>query len=193
MKKLLVLLAIVMVAGCAGHKKMLTWTPLDNRVVTEQEFRQDVYDCTLQSRNYSSGGGTGLIGLAVMADAQQKGQEQANQLFIMCMQAKGYSYTVQDKHYDLDSTGLLDDTWEKNHPNKPQGSPLTKFKPLDKVVCVDELGFVLIIDGKVQGNLLTLNKVYTVSSVDLFGNIQVEEISNKDYWFNPNIFKPYQR
>jgi len=82
-------------SGCAA-KKTLIWTPTDARVVSEQEFRKDIYECTQQSTTFSAGGGTGYVGLAMMAAAQRRGQEQANELFKICMQARGYSYTEQD-------------------------------------------------------------------------------------------------
>ena len=44
---------------------------------------------------YSTVDDTGYMGLAMMGAAQQRGQEQANDLFKMCMQARGYSYTEQ--------------------------------------------------------------------------------------------------
>ena len=87
MKKLICFAAItVMMSGCAPPK--IIWEKPDS---SQQEFNRDVYECTQQTTVAWAGGGTGSMGLIMMAGAKSQAQKQANELFKMCMRARGYT------------------------------------------------------------------------------------------------------
>lgn len=87
MKKLLrVVMMAMVISGCATTP--MVWYKTG---VTQQEFKRDNYECTQQSRTQWSGGGSGLIGLGMIAGSQMSAQSQANQLYRMCMDSKGYT------------------------------------------------------------------------------------------------------
>lgn len=75
----------VLLAGCAHPK--IVWNKPDT---SEQEFNQDVYECTQETSVSWSGGGYGNVGLIMMASSKSQAQKQANELFKMCMRARGY-------------------------------------------------------------------------------------------------------
>jgi len=77
---------VLLFTGCASPK--IVW---NKEGATLGDFRRDNYDCVQQSRTSWSGGGSGLIGLTLMASAQAQAQGQANALFRMCMEARGYT------------------------------------------------------------------------------------------------------
>jgi hypothetical protein len=77
---------VLLFAGCASPQ--LVW---NKEGANFDDFRRDKYDCVQQSRTSWSGGGSGLIGLTLMASAQSQAQGQANALFRMCMEARGYT------------------------------------------------------------------------------------------------------
>lgn len=94
MKNILLLgLLLVFVVGCAQNKKFMAVKD----GMTETQFKRDNYECAQGSRTSWSGGGSGLIGLGMMAGAQDKAQQQANKFYKMCMEAKGYSIIETDE------------------------------------------------------------------------------------------------
>jgi hypothetical protein len=84
-------LVAVLLSGCATHVQPI-WTGRHGPIGDEgqDQFRRDVYRCTQESRTVASGGGSGLIGIAIMASVAQQAQAQANNLYLMCMDAAGY-------------------------------------------------------------------------------------------------------
>jgi len=78
----LLFILVVSLAGCAIQKK-ITW---DKPGATEESFRRDVYECTQETRV----SGTAAGSLVFVAAANANSQKQANALFVMCMQARGY-------------------------------------------------------------------------------------------------------
>ena len=88
MKKTLILLSLaVLSTGCVTPTRTF-WEKPDAR---QSEFVVDRYECVQQSRTSWSGGGAGLVGLAIMANAQKQAQDQARKLFTLCMEARGYT------------------------------------------------------------------------------------------------------
>jgi uncharacterized protein YceK len=84
MKKILLMLAMAMLlGGCSTTPKV--WT---KQGATQEEFKRDNDECVRQSRVSWSGGQTDEIGLA-------SAKLQANKLYKMCMESKGY--TLVDK------------------------------------------------------------------------------------------------
>ena len=122
MKKLLWLAMALglLVSGCAT--KMI-WTK-DN--YSEEEFKRDNYQCVQESRTQWSGGGSGLIGLSIMATAQASAQTQAKNLYKMCMESKGWNLmdlwvsatTGMSQHGGNDFSPCV---VEKVFPNSPAG------------------------------------------------------------------------
>jgi hypothetical protein len=90
MKKLFVLLMILAMAGCAAQTRMVA------SKVDMSQFQRDNYECMQQSRTSAGGGGSGLIGLAMIAAAQAHAQSQADIMFKMCMEARGYNIRVEE-------------------------------------------------------------------------------------------------
>ena len=79
MKKILFILAMMMLlGGCTATPKV--WT---KQGATEEEFKRDNYECARQSKVSWSGGETDQTGLA-------SAKLQANKLYKMCMESKGY-------------------------------------------------------------------------------------------------------
>ncbi len=98
MKKVLFMLAIVMLlGGCSSTKQV--WT---KQGATQEEFKRDNDECVRQSRVSWSGGETDESGRA-------SARLQANKLYKMCMESKGY---------------VLGD--------KPAQEPIEQFRPSDK-------------------------------------------------------------
>jgi hypothetical protein len=87
-----VALALIFVGVAAGCAKPLYWYRPTG--ATREEAARDRYECTQQSRTPWSGGGTGQLGLAMMALASSQAEEQSKQLFVMCMQARGWDATT---------------------------------------------------------------------------------------------------
>jgi hypothetical protein len=85
------LISALLVIGCATPQKVL-W---DKPGGTPEDFRRDNYESTQQSMVSWSGGGTGTVGLVIMAGAQAQAQKQANALYRMCMEARGWTGYVQ--------------------------------------------------------------------------------------------------
>jgi len=99
MNKLMILLAMVgLLGGCSTTKYVWTKSPF-----IEEQFKQENYQCTQESRTNSSGGGSGL-----------------NELYKMCMEARGYELVDGSK---ASTTGITSVTPElvllKVHPNSP--------------------------------------------------------------------------
>jgi len=95
MKKLAAVLVMVLVlaTGCATAPTKITWYKPG---ATQQDYAKDAYECT-QETIVSTGevGGPGWIGLVMIASARQQAQTQANTLFKMCMEARGWHGEVQ--------------------------------------------------------------------------------------------------
>ena len=92
MKKILLMLAVVMLlGGCATTPKV--WT---KQGATQEEFKQDNNECARQSRASWSGGESDEFGRA-------SAKLQANKLYKMCMESKGY--TLVDKPTQEPITG----------------------------------------------------------------------------------------
>ena len=85
MKKIILGASLLCLVGCA-HTPMV-W---NKSGVTIEDFRRDKYECVQQSRTSWSGGGGGLIGIAIMIGSQANAQDKANKMYGLCMEAKGY-------------------------------------------------------------------------------------------------------
>ena len=119
MKKMLILLAaMVALNGCASQ---IIWTK--DSGYSEEEFKRDNYQCVQESKTYWSGGGTGLIGVAAMVSAATSAQQQAKQLYKMCMDAKGYR--ILDPNREA-STGMI------ANPNNLTIVRVIPYSPADK-------------------------------------------------------------
>ena len=90
MRFIVIAIAAVLLTGCASNSKMV-YSKLGNNA---QDFKRDQYDCMQQSRTPWSGGGSGLLGLAMIAGSSQSAQDSANKTFQMCMEARGYTGRV---------------------------------------------------------------------------------------------------
>ena len=88
MKKLILLAMVIglFMSGCATTQLAAVKRDMD-----EQQFKADKYQCVQESRTQWSGGGSGLIGIAMMASAQAQAKSHADQLARMCFEAKGYT------------------------------------------------------------------------------------------------------
>jgi len=86
-KAIILLTLASLLAGCAAPIKLI-WEKPD---VTQQEFNQDIYECTQETSTSWSGGGTGSAGLIMMAGARSQAQQQANNMFKLCMRGRGYA------------------------------------------------------------------------------------------------------
>ena len=95
MKSAVLVLAIAatQLAGCAATSPMIFNKPGGN----EQDYKRDYFECRQASRTSWSGGGSGLIGLAMIAGSSAAAQDAANKTGRMCMEARGYtSHVLQD-------------------------------------------------------------------------------------------------
>ena len=92
MKRLAVLVSVViLLSGCAtSSPQKALWVPGGGQILSQEDFARDKYQCVQESRTSWSGGGTGLVGLAVMAGAKSNADKTANGLFKMCMEAHGW-------------------------------------------------------------------------------------------------------
>lgn len=86
-RRLPIATVFLLFAGCAQQQQMV----FDKSGATQQELKRDNYECIQQSRTQWSGGGTGLFGIGMMIATQNDAQNQAQQLFVMCMEARGYT------------------------------------------------------------------------------------------------------
>jgi hypothetical protein len=88
--------------GCA-QQKMLYAKP----GATLEVFKRDKYECAQQSRTSWAGGGTGAVGLGMMIGARSNAEKQAEELFKMCMEARGYSAReVSNEEYEKKNISL---------------------------------------------------------------------------------------
>ncbi len=143
MKKLMILLAIVgLLGGCSTTKYV--WTKLP---ITEEQFKQDNYQCTQESQ---TGGGSGL-----------------NKPDEACMEARGYELARCSK---ASTTGITSVTPElvilKVHPNFPadkagikigdriiakNGTPLkglADLKAMPKLRIGEQVEYTILRNGK---------------------------------------------
>lgn len=72
-------LALTLLAGCGSAQ---FWT---KPIFTDMEFKRDSYECERDSAVY--GGGSGVPGAMMVLAAQR----QADRLFRLCMEARGWS------------------------------------------------------------------------------------------------------
>jgi hypothetical protein len=54
------------------------------------QLRRDIYRCAQESRTFSWGGGSGLIGLGMVIHSQVSAKSQADKLYDLCMEAAGW-------------------------------------------------------------------------------------------------------
>lgn len=73
----------LLLAGCAQR----VWVRQGS---TTLDFKRDNYACAQESRTSWGGGGTGIAGAAAVADARGEAQRQADGLYDMCMEARGW-------------------------------------------------------------------------------------------------------
>jgi C-terminal processing protease CtpA/Prc len=146
MKKLMILLATVgLLGGCSTTKYV--WTKLP---ITEEQFKQDNYQCTQESQTNWSGGGSGL-----------------NKPDKVCMEARGYELVRSSK---ASTTGITSVTPElvilKVHPNFPadkagikigdriiakNGTPLkglTDLRAMPKLRIGEQVEYTILRNGK---------------------------------------------
>jgi membrane-associated protease RseP (regulator of RpoE activity) len=71
-------------AGCA--EQPIVW-----RADGGQQFKQDNYQCVQESRTSWSGGGSGVVGPLMILGAKRDAETESRRLYIMCMEARGYS------------------------------------------------------------------------------------------------------
>jgi hypothetical protein len=83
----------VWLAGCATTNTNQLWYPTKEGL----DFKKDKYECVQESKTPWSGGGTGLLGVAVMAGTSSSAQSEADKLFNMCMEARGYILKDKDE------------------------------------------------------------------------------------------------
>lgn len=86
-RPLLLLLSLLLLAGCATGR--LVWNHRSG-VNDVDAFNRDRYVCVQESRTQAAGGFVGRYALLYQAAAQIDAQNQANQLFALCMQAHGW-------------------------------------------------------------------------------------------------------
>ena len=95
MKKVLFFVALFFFAsGCATTPTKVLWSKPDGNVNDKeyrQEYAKDVYECTQESTTQWQGGGTGLMGVVMIASAKKQADDRAKSLFIMCMEARGWA------------------------------------------------------------------------------------------------------
>jgi hypothetical protein len=87
MKLAILAIGIILLAGCVTSPPM-TYTKLGGN---EQDYKRDKFECMQASKTSWSGGGSGLIGLAMIAGSSSSAQDTANKTFQMCMDARGYT------------------------------------------------------------------------------------------------------
>jgi len=104
-RRLILIGLLFSLMGCA-NPKMLFYKP----GLTTEEFNRDRYDCVQQSRILWSGGGTGGIGLAMIISAKSTADKQAAEMFIMCMEARGYTAReVSDEEFEKQKNSVPTD------------------------------------------------------------------------------------
>ena len=88
------------VMGCATTKFIF-----DKEGLTTEEFNRDRYECVKESQTSWSGGGTGTLGLAMILSSKSSAEKQANAMFKMCMEARGYTAReVSGNEFDNNKT-----------------------------------------------------------------------------------------
>jgi hypothetical protein len=99
-------------AGCAQQKLLF-----DKPGLTIENFNRDRYDCVKESNVSWSGGGTGSVGIAMIIFSKSSADNQAEKLFRMCMEARGYTAReVSDEEFER----------QKNSPLKSKINQLVK-------------------------------------------------------------------
>jgi len=112
--------------GCA-HQKML----FDKPGLTSEEFNRDKYDCVQQSRTSWAGGGTGSVGAAMIVMSKSNADKQAQELFKMCMEARGYtSREVDDDEFERQKSSPLKIKTKQISQELNEKCAKAEFKPL---------------------------------------------------------------
>lgn len=124
---------------------------------TPELWAKDSYECERDARQ-SGYYGTGIVGASNF-----------RQFYDRCLYARGWIKTKEPTNPPVNATRYREPT-----------KSLTTFHMGEKIRCI-------IVDKKEQNGLLTLNQVYTVSVVNEFGNVQLEEIPG--HWFRPQYFE----
>ncbi len=88
MKKLILIALCVLMMGCAKQYIATPGPGMDG-----SSFKSDNYTCIQQSRTYGGGGGTGSVGIALIIISQNRAQAQADELYRMCMDSRGWVIT----------------------------------------------------------------------------------------------------
>jgi len=88
---------VIVLNGCAANTKIICSKP----GMSEAEFKKDNYECVQQARTSWSGGGSGLVGAAMIASAQENANRSSRNLYKMCMEARGYTTEeISTEDYD---------------------------------------------------------------------------------------------
>ena len=114
------------VMGCATTKFIF-----DKEGLTTEEFNRDKYECVKESQTSWSGGGTGTLGLAMIFSSKSSAEKQANAMFKMCMEARGYTAREVSNN-------------EYGH-NKTYGDLMKPFSKMSQNLCKNEEYNILFI------------------------------------------------
>jgi len=89
--------------GCVPPKMLF-----DKPGLTNEELNRDKYECVQQSRTSWAGGGFGSVGLISIIAAKSSADQEAHNLFKMCMEARGYTTReVSDEEFDKQKASPL--------------------------------------------------------------------------------------
>jgi len=75
---------LVLLSGCAAER---VWVRAG---ATDADWKRDRYTCVQESRTAWGGGGTGVAGAVAIDEARGDAQRQADELFAMCLEARGW-------------------------------------------------------------------------------------------------------
>lgn len=87
MKSAILAIGVILLSGCVTNPPMTYQKTGGN----QQDFKRDNFDCMQASKTSWSGGGTGLVGIAMIAGSSASAQDSANKTYRMCMDARGYT------------------------------------------------------------------------------------------------------
>ena len=87
MKFAILVIVAISLSGCVTTPQITYSKP----GASEQDFKRDNYECMQSSKTSWSGGGSGLIGLAMIVGSSSAAQSSANKTHLMCMEARGYT------------------------------------------------------------------------------------------------------
>ena len=96
-----IVILLFLAIGCAPTKKLI----FDRERLTTEEFNRDKYECVQQSKVNWGGGGTGALGIVMILSSKSSADNQANEMFKMCMEARGYTAReVSDEEFENNKT-----------------------------------------------------------------------------------------